>query len=655
MHPQRPLLAAFLSVTVALILTGCSSRFDPAASGPVTIPGVALSGTSFGGRQPVAGAHVYVMRANHSSYAGPGIAPVAGNLSNSLLTTGSGSDSVGEYVLTDANGKFSVSSDYACTAGDQIYLLSLGGKPDGTNNNTAIGLMAILGTCGTDFSSSTTVNMNEVSTVAAAYAMAGFASDATHVGTSGSALALTGIKNAFHTANQLYDISTNPYSAPNTSARTAIPNEANGGTGTVPQQQIDTLADILAMCVNTTSSGSTQCTTLFTNGKTASVTPTDTATVAILMAQNPSNTSVYNVSGTPPFTPYFNTAPANLTILLTFTGGGLNPGLGQQEGIVVDPTGNIWAAGVYGDFTGSSGGTTLSEFSPLGIPVVAGGITTLGLSYPNALAFDSTSSTLYITNSGNDSLVKYTVSGGAHTSFSTGPSGALDVAVAVDSAGDPWVANTTTAPWVQRFNSSGTLVTTPTGNGLNGSNMIAFSAGSLGNVWVANNGDSNISLFTNAGAAVTTTVIGQNDGVVIDASGNAWFSDMYNGTTKVNSSGGSPVFHGFTGLTGTASTSAIVLDGAGNVWSANDSFNSGVNTDNAICALNNSAANISGAHGYPPPTATTQPNAIAVDLSGNVWYDTGTDNKLYELVGIAVPVANPVAYAAANSKLGARP
>ncbi len=45
--------------------------------------------------------------------------------------------------------------------------------------------------------------VNEVSTVAAAYAMAGFATDATHVGSSGTALALTGIANAFANAANL--------------------------------------------------------------------------------------------------------------------------------------------------------------------------------------------------------------------------------------------------------------------------------------------------------------------------------------------------------------------------------------------------------------------------------------------------------------------
>ena len=65
----------------------------------------------------------------------------------------------------------------------------------GGTNNTASGLLAALGTCpgtagttGNVFSSSLYVVMNEVSTVATAYALAGFATDAVHISSSGTAL-----------------------------------------------------------------------------------------------------------------------------------------------------------------------------------------------------------------------------------------------------------------------------------------------------------------------------------------------------------------------------------------------------------------------------------------------------------------------------------
>ena len=203
---MRLLLSASLLVA-ALSLTGCAASFDPATSRPSLAETGAVSGTAFGGRQPVSGARIYMLQANNTAYAGQGIAASSANASTSLLTSCDGSDAIGFYVLTSASGAFNLNGHTAaCTSGEQVYLLSLGGKPDGVNTNTAAGLMAVLGTCGTDFSSSTTVNMNEVSTIAAAYAMAGFATDATHVGYSGSALGRTGISNAFASAKLLYDM-----------------------------------------------------------------------------------------------------------------------------------------------------------------------------------------------------------------------------------------------------------------------------------------------------------------------------------------------------------------------------------------------------------------------------------------------------------------
>ena len=84
--------------------------------------------------------------------------------------------------------------------------------------------------------------MNEVSTIATAYAIAGYATDATHVSSSGSTLAATGIANAFASVTNLETL--------NTGVALATTPVANGGNGTVPQSEINTLANILASCVN---------------------------------------------------------------------------------------------------------------------------------------------------------------------------------------------------------------------------------------------------------------------------------------------------------------------------------------------------------------------------------------------------------------------
>ena len=100
---------------------------------------------------------------------------------------GVATDSIGSYILTDANGYFSISGDYTCTSGQQFYLLSIGGNPglpDG-QVNPVLYLMAAIGACPegqTNFATAVPfISINEVSTVAAVYSLSGFMTDATHV------------------------------------------------------------------------------------------------------------------------------------------------------------------------------------------------------------------------------------------------------------------------------------------------------------------------------------------------------------------------------------------------------------------------------------------------------------------------------------------
>jgi hypothetical protein len=112
------------------------------------------------------------------------------------------SDSVGPYVATGSNGAFSLTGDYSCSSGQQLYMYVLGGT------NAAAGLMAVIGSCPASGSPAIAVAVNEVTTIAAAYALAGFATDATHVSSSGTALAQVGIANAFANAANLANVST---------------------------------------------------------------------------------------------------------------------------------------------------------------------------------------------------------------------------------------------------------------------------------------------------------------------------------------------------------------------------------------------------------------------------------------------------------------
>jgi hypothetical protein len=290
---------AVLSSALVLVLTGCA--FGPTAA-PNAVTGLGIQGRLRGGNQPIAGAQVYLLAANTAGY---------GTVSVSLLTSGTnGSDSIGGYVLSDSGGNFTITGDYTCTSGQQVYLYAQGGDP-GAGTNTAVGLMAVLGSCpdsGNFLAVSPFINVNEVTTVAAAYALAGFATDATHVSSSGTPLAQTGIANAFANAGNLADMSSG-------TALTTTP----AGNGTVPQTEINTLANILAACVNSTGSSSTGCSTLFSNAKSGGstgTTPTETATAAINMVHNPTANvaALFPLqTAVAPFAPMLSYAPSDFT------------------------------------------------------------------------------------------------------------------------------------------------------------------------------------------------------------------------------------------------------------------------------------------------------------------------------------------------------
>ncbi len=245
-----------------------------------------------GQSRAVVGAKVYVLQANTTGYGQP---------SSSLLTstTGNPADSIGHYVLTGEHGGFSIAGDYTCAAGRQVYLYVLGGDSGGNGPNSAIGLMAALGACpesGTFTTVAPFVFVNEVTTVAAAYAMVGSATDPTHVSTSGPS---SGVANAAILA----------------SVATGFANNK------VPQAKIHTFANILAACINSSTPASSSCNTLFTNARSHGATgtiPADTAAAALNIARYPrANVSaLYALQSnlSPPFLPALQSAPSDFSL-----------------------------------------------------------------------------------------------------------------------------------------------------------------------------------------------------------------------------------------------------------------------------------------------------------------------------------------------------
>ncbi|MES2393961.1 MAG: hypothetical protein V4555_20160 [Acidobacteriota bacterium] len=650
-----------------------------------------ISGQLNGGRQPIIGAHIFVFAAGTTADAGPGIAASASNKSTSLLTNSSAAgfpttqDLTGSaltnptygdyYVTTNAFGQFSLGGEYTCTQGTQVYLYALGGDTGAGTNNSAAGLLGVLGQCpasGTMATLTPTVVMNEVSTIAAAYALSGYATDATHVSSKGSTLALTGIANSFANAAMLYDISgaTN-----NGTANIFLP--GNTGNSVVAYKGINSLANSLAACVNSSGSTSTQCTTSLFNavkstGSTGNV-ATDTATEAIYIAHNPGTSvgTIYNNAsgiGTP-FLPALSSAPNDWTIGVSI----YNSGLTSPTSIFIDSKGNAFASG-----------QKVAGFTPQGAPLAASNFGPNTNANGVRAAVDN-AGYIWVSEYSGSTLSQYW---GANAVSPTTPgtlvatytSGGLNgpLWVSVDSAGNIWVANYGSNNSLSVFYGSnapsphnpGDPVTPSgyTGGGVSGARAVLQDF--TGNAWAGSLNGLSQFCTTNSGctfgspltgSAVASSTISAFSPLASDAAGNVWGPSASSLTAIVSLYGFSAVTPHTPGATvgsytggGLNDPLGFAVDGSGNVWVINFNKSQAQNGDQSCVAeFANSGAAISPSTGYmssnPELNSTsfsgpsiTGGSGIAVDGSGNVWIGNSLDGNLEILIGAATPVATPI-------------
>jgi hypothetical protein len=379
--------------------------------------------------------------------------------------------------------------------------------------NPAIVNLAVLGNCptsspftfGTGSSDAISfVYMNEVSTAAAAFALAPFAetqtitgssgqklvartgTDAQHIGIPASdSIALAGIQNAAINAGNLYDITGATNNSSNTDgeahvARSVLPNSGTAGSGvygSVPEALINTLGNILAACVdsaNTAGLGvtggtySSQCSTLFTtataNGTTSGTNPTDTATAAINIAHYPAGennsnfvSNLYNLPGPiAPFAPVLTSQPNDFVIGINISdnnGSGVFLGTAAApQGIAADGSGNILVT-----TSGCTVGCTIQYsptnstglVNPVGISYTAGG-TAVAVSPSDKVWVVNASQT---SNGGNGPLGAFYVSslplntntftgyGTYNSTFAKAASGTTAVSLAIDGNGVAYVGD----------------------------------------------------------------------------------------------------------------------------------------------------------------------------------------------------------------------
>jgi streptogramin lyase len=615
----------------ALLLVGCSGTPLTNSAKTTSAQGAEIQGKVHGGQTVISGASIYLYAANTTGY---------GAASISLLNSSGGNtqkDSNGNYyVTTGSDGSFGITGDYTCpSTTSQLYLYATGGNP-GSGENSAIGLLAALGACPANgtLSPSLYVVINEVSTIAAAYSIAGYATDALHVSSSGSTLAQTGIANAFATVTNLETL--------NAGVALATTPAVNGGNGTVPQSEIDTLANILAACINSAGPASTACAALFSNAKNGSNTPTDTATAAIDIAHNPGANiaTLYGLqTGSAAFQPMLAAAPNDFTVAVSYNGGGLV----DPIDIAIDSSGNVWVT--------NYDGKSISEFGPTGAALSPAntGFTGGGLSLPTGIAIDTAGNAWAANVNGNSNFgISEFSSSGAAISGSTG-----DIAggvyepyfIAFDASGNIWVTNANANNSISELNSSGAAIAgsgSPfTGGGLNEPQYIAIDVS--GNIWTANNGYNSISEFNSSGSPASGALgyagggVNLPQGIAIDADGNVWTANFSGSSiSEFIPSGSAGSWNPNSPFTGCGLTYpiGIAIDGSNHIWVTNGSTS-------GVCEFSSTGSAISGSNGYEGG-GQSGPEFNAVDGSGNLWLAGFLGERVVEFVGVASPVVTPI-------------
>lgn len=639
-----------LATAVALTsMLGCAVDIASTPAASAASLGVTLRGNVHGGNQLLGSSRIYLFAAGKTGY---------GSASTSLLQTsasGVTTDLSGNsYVTADANGNFTITGDWNClNASDQVYMLAVGGNPGlapGTNN-TAITLMNALGTCNS-LNSGTFVILNELSTVAAANALAQFYVDPTHIGA--SAANSVGIANAFATAVNLVDTVSEP------SARTTT----RAGNGKVPTATINTLGNILSACVNSSSPASTPCAFLFLVATPSGGAATETLTIAVDIALNPARhvSAIYGLApASPPFQPTLSSVPADFTI-------GIDYNLGVPAAlpgyIAIDGSGNVWITNRPSQHSfGVS--DSIIKLDPLG-QVLSGatGFTNAGfVNLPEGLAIDDTGA-VWVANT--SSTVLKLKNDGTNAPGFPFFGGNYPQAIALDKSGRAWVTNfgaSGAGNTITVLTSGGSLVSTFTPTNFAGAQGIAID--SFNNVWVAGQNTSNLveiaSDFTYKSGTTGYSGGGLTNpsGVVIDANQNVWaansfygngsasLSEFTNGGTAITNTSGYPVStRGFLNL--------ITMDGAGTVWGAVCGPN--CVGSNAQDSISHTAADgtLLNSPGFLNP-ALASPQAIAVDGSGNLWVGNTASGTVTEIVGVAVPVKTPIQAALKTNLIAQRP
>jgi uncharacterized protein (TIGR03437 family) len=308
-------------------------------------------------------------------------------------------------------------------------------------------------------------------------------------------------------------------------------------------------------------------------------------------------------------------------------------------GVAVDAAGNLYIAGA----------SRIRKVSPSGIISTAAGNGTRGfsgddgpatsasLNQPSGVAVDAAGN-LYIADYYNYRIRKVSPSGIISTAAGNGTQGfsgdggpatsaALDVpeAVAVDAAGNLYIADSTNYGRIRKVSPSG-VISTVAGNG-----RYAFS------------GD---------GGPATSASLGFPEGVAVDAAGNLYIADSDNSRIRKVSPAGIITTvagngqRGYSGDGGPATSAslnvpwAVAADAAGNLYIA-DTRNGRIRKVSPSGTISTVAGGGSALGDGGPATSASlkYPIAVAVDATGDVYIADNQDYRVRK-VTFAAPLIN---------------
>lgn len=523
-------------------------------------------------------------------------------------------------VVTDATGSASIVSYNCPSATSQVYLLATGGTIAGSpaaNANSL--LMTAVGACGS-IASGARFTVNEASSVAAVYALQQFYTVGGSVGA--SATNTTGLANAFGTAAQLVDPVTgaSPASFP--------------ANATSPSPRINTVANLINSCLVLQA----QCSALYLATLANGTAPGNTLDALYNLARSPAaNTSALYAQAqlSTAYSPALTAAPADFTMFVSYSGGGLN----SPSGLGIDSTGAVWVASYF---------YMASRFTPQGLPAYPS-LYGVGLNNSYGLAVDLNDNAWIpneqpYTNYGIGSVTVLTPTAGFLSGAGGFQLGGMNypVSVAIDPNGTTWV--------VDYGNSHVTLIDS-LGNPLSGpdgytTSQFAFPIAVAVDVnhfgWVANQSGTTITKVAPDGKSFTSfdCCMGAS-GLAIDQGNNVWAANFYGDSVSLILSDGTIAGkQAYTGNGGLLRPQGIAIDGSGNVWVAN--YRQSYLTELAGVGSTTTGASLTPQTGYGADARLLGAYALAIDASGNIWVSNQGSNTITRYIGLAAPVRTPL-------------